>query len=297
MSPLSDTTNFAPGIVNVSVFDHIRFMMGTTIPAITITFILFFIFGRSSGNVDSSAVQTTQQELARLFDLSPWTLLSPLLVMVLALRKMPVVPTLVAGVLSGLLLTGLVQGNWNISNWMAVIQNGLKLESSSETVTSIISKGGLQSMMWSVSLVMLALAFGGVLRGIGVIDVVIERTVSRLKRDGSIISSVALSSIGVNFMAGEQYLSILLPGQAFKKIFEERQIDPRFLSRSLEDGGTLVNPLIPWGVSGAFFASTLGVPVTEYIPFAFFLLLSPLFTFLLAFLRPTKIETKQSLAS
>jgi len=297
MSPLSDTTNFAPGIVNVSVFDHIRFMMGTTIPAITITFILFFIFGRSSGTVDSSAVQTTQQELARLFDLSPWTLLSPLLVMVLALRKMPVIPTLVAGVLSGLLLTGLVQGNWNISNWMAVIQNGLKLESSSETVTAIITKGGLQSMMWSVSLVMLALAFGGVLRGIGVIDVVIERTVSRLKRDGSIISSVALSSIGVNLMAGEQYLSILLPGQAFKKIFEERQIDPRFLSRSLEDGGTLVNPLIPWGVSGAFFASTLGVPVTEYVPFAFFLLLSPLFTFLLAFLRPTKIETKQTLAS
>jgi len=271
--------------------------MGTTIPAITITFILFFIFGRSSGTVDSSAVQTTQEELARLFHLSPWTLLSPLLVMVLALRKMPVIPTLVAGVLSGLLLTGLVQGNWDVSNWMAVIQNGLKLESSSKTVAAIISKGGLQSMMWSVSLVMLALAFGGVLRGIGVIDVIIERTVSRLKRDGSIISAVALSSIGVNVMAGEQYLSILLPGQAFKRVFEERQIDPRFLSRSLEDGGTLVNPLIPWGVSGAFFASTLGVPVTEYIPFAFFLLLSPLFTFLLAFLRPTKVETKQSLAS
>ncbi|WP_404275932.1 Na+/H+ antiporter NhaC [Exiguobacterium undae] len=288
MSPLSDTTNFAPGIVNVSVFDHIRFMMGTTVPAITITFILFFIFGRGNGSIDAETIGSTQQELARLFQLSPWTLLSPLLVMILALRKTPVVPTLIAGVLSGLLLTGLTQGNWNISQWMSVIQNGLQLETENQTVASIISKGGLQSMMWSVSLVMLALAFGGVLRGIGVIDVIIEKTVSKLKRDGSIISSAALASIGVNIMAGEQYLSILLPGQAFKKIFEDRSIDLRFLSRALEDGGTLVNPLIPWGVSGAFFASTLGVPVTAYVPFAFFLLLSPFFTFLLAFIRPTK---------
>ena len=288
MSPLSDTTNFAPGIVNVSVFDHIRFMMGTTVPAITITFILFFIFGQGNGAIDAATIGSTQQELTRLFTLSPWTLLSPLLVMILALRKTPVVPTLIAGILSGLLLTGLTQGNWNVGQWMSVIQNGLKMESDNKTVTSIISKGGLQSMMWSVSLVMLALAFGGVLRGIGVIDVIIEKTVSKLKRDGSIISSAALASIGVNIMAGEQYLSILLPGQAFKKIFEERSIDLRFLSRALEDGGTLVNPLIPWGVSGAFFASTLGVPVTAYVPFAFFLLLSPFFTFLLAFIRPTK---------
>lgn len=288
MSPLSDTTNFAPGIVNVSVFDHIRFMMGTTVPAIIITFILFFIFGQGNGAIDAETIGSTQQELARLFQLSPWTLLSPLLVMILALRKTPVVPTLIAGVLSGLLLTGLTQGNWNIGQWMSVIQNGLQLETENQTVASITSKGGLQSMMWSVSLVMLALAFGGVLRGIGVIDVIIEKTVSKLKRDGSIISSAALASIGVNIMAGEQYLSILLPGQAFKKIFEERSIDLRFLSRALEDGGTLVNPLIPWGVSGAFFASTLGVPVTAYVPFAFFLLLSPFFTFLLAFIRPTK---------
>lgn len=288
MSPLSDTTNFAPGIVNVSVFDHIRFMMGTTVPAITITFILFFIFGQGNGAIDSQTIGSTQQELALLFNLSPWTLLSPLLVMILALRKTPVVPTLIAGVLSGLLLTGLTQGNWNVGQWMSVIQNGLKIETDNNTVASIVSKGGLQSMMWSVSLVMLALAFGGVLRGIGVIDVIIERTVSKLKRDGSIISSAALASIGVNFMAGEQYLSILLPGQAFKKIFKDRSIDPRFLSRALEDGGTLVNPLIPWGVSGAFFASTLGVPVTAYVPFAFFLLLSPFFTFVFAFTRPTK---------
>ncbi|WP_214855446.1 Na+/H+ antiporter NhaC [Exiguobacterium sp. s166] len=288
MSPLSDTTNFAPGIVNVSVFDHIRFMMGTTVPAITITFILFFIFGQGNGAIDSQTIGSTQQELALLFNLSPWTLLSPLLVMILALRKTPVVPTLIAGVLSGLLLTGLTQGNWNVGQWMSVIQNGLKIETDNNTVASIVSKGGLQSMMWSVSLVMLALAFGGVLRGIGVIDVIIERTVSKLKRDGSIISAAALASIGVNFMAGEQYLSILLPGQAFKKIFKDRSIDPRFLSRALEDGGTLVNPLIPWGVSGAFFASTLGVPVTAYVPFAFFLLLSPFFTFVFAFTRPTK---------
>lgn len=288
MSPLSDTTNFAPGIVNVSVFDHIRFMMGTTVPAITITFILFFIFGQGNGAIDSQTIGSTQQELALLFNLSPWTLLSPLLVMILALRKTPVVPTLIAGVVSGLLLTGLTQGNWNVGQWMSVIQNGLKIETDNNTVASIVSKGGLQSMMWSVSLVMLALAFGGVLRGIGVIDVIIERTVSKLKRDGSIISSAALASIGVNFMAGEQYLSILLPGQAFKKIFKDRSIDPRFLSRALEDGGTLVNPLIPWGVSGAFFASTLDVPVTAYVPFAFFLLLSPFFTFVFAFTRPTK---------
>lgn len=295
MSPLSDTTNFAPGILNLSVFSHIRFMMGTTVPAIILTFILFFLFGQGSGDVDRSLVVSTQNELARLFSLSPWTLLSPLLVMILAFRKTAVIPTLVLGILSGLALTGLVQGNWNIGSWMSVVQNGLSLETSNDTVASIVNRGGLQSMMWSVSLVMLALAFGGILRGLGVIDVLIERTVSKLRRDGSIISSAALSSIGVNFVVGEQYLSILLPGQAFKSIFAERRIDRRFLSRALEDGGTLINPLVPWGVSGAFFASTLGVPVMSYAPFAFFLLLSPLFTFILAYTRPTKEqEIKQA---
>ena len=297
MSPLSDTTNFAPAVAGVKLFDHIRFMMGTTVPAIVLTLILFTVLGRTGETVDTTQIAEAQAALASRFDLSWTTLLAPLLVAILAFRKMPVLPTMLLGMGAGLLTAGIVQGNWSINNWTTVMQSGFKSGVDNETIATVLDRGGLESMLWSVSLVLIALAFGGLLRELGVFQAIVDSLLQRLKSPGSSVLSVVLSSIAVNLLAGEQYLSILLPGQAFKQGFIDREIDPRFLSRALEDGGTVINPLIPWGVSGAFFTATLGVPVLEYAPFAFFLWLSPIFSVILGYVRLGKQRESLTMAS
>ncbi|TCI44322.1 MULTISPECIES: Na+/H+ antiporter NhaC [unclassified Exiguobacterium] len=297
MSPLSDTTNFAPAVAGVKLFDHIRFMMGTTVPAIVITLILFTVLGRGGQAADTTQIAEAQTALAGRFNLSWLTLLAPVLVAVLAFRRMPVLPTMLVGMFAGVLTAGFVQGNWNVSNWFGVMQAGFKSGVENETIAAVLDRGGLESMLWSVSLVLIALAFGGLLRELGVFQAIVDALLERLKSPGSSVLSVVLSSIGVNLLAGEQYLSILLPGQAFKQGFIDRGIDPRYLSRALEDGGTVINPLIPWGVSGAFFAATLGVPVLEYAPFAFFLWLSPIFSIVLGYVKLGKQRDAIKLAS
>ncbi len=297
MSPLSDTTNFAPAVAGVKLFDHIRFMMGTTIPAFIITLILFMFLGRSGQTADTAQIAEAQAALSGRFDLSWLTLIAPVLVAVLAFRRMPVLPTMLVGMFAGVLTAGFVQGNWSISNWLGVMQSGFKSDVENELIANVLDKGGLESMLWSVSLVLIALAFGGLLRELGIFQAIVESLLERLKSPGSSVLSVVLSSIGVNLLAGEQYLSILLPGQAFKQGFIDRGIDPRYLSRALEDGGTVINPLIPWGVSGAFFAATLGVPVLEYAPFAFFLWLSPVFSIILGYVRLGKQRESLKIAS
>jgi len=297
MSPLSDTTNFAPAVAGVKLFDHIRFMMGTTVPAIVLTLILFTVLGRTGETVDTTQIAEAQAALASRFDLSWTTLLAPLLVAILAFRKMPVLPTMLLGMGAGLLTAGIVQGNWSINNWTTVMQSGFKSGVDNETIATVLDRGGLESMLWAVSLVLIALAFGGLLRELGVFQAIVDSLLQRLKSPGSSVLSVVLSSIAVNLLAGEQYLSILLPGQAFKQGFIDREIDPRFLSRALEDGGTVINPLIPWGVSGAFFTATLGVPVLEYAPFAFFLWLSPIFSVILGYVRLGKQRESLTMAS
>lgn len=297
MSPLSDTTNFAPAVAGVKLFDHIRFMMGTTVPAFLITLVLFVILGRSGQAADTTQIVEAQAALDGRFNLSWLTLLAPILVAVLAFRRMPVLPTMLVGMFAGVLTAGFVQGNWNVTNWFGVMQAGFKSGVENETIAAVLDRGGLESMLWSVSLVLIALAFGGLLRELGVFQAIVDALLERLKSPGSSVLSVVLSSIGVNLLAGEQYLSILLPGQAFKQGFIDRGIDPRYLSRALEDGGTVINPLIPWGVSGAFFAATLGVPVLEYAPFAFFLWLSPIFSIILGYVKLGKQRETMRIAS
>ncbi|AIC94289.1 Na+/H+ antiporter NhaC [Shouchella lehensis] len=284
MSPLSDTTNLASGVTGVDLFVHIRHLMWTTIPSFIITLIIFFFIGRSYSTTTIEGIQEMLTTLDASFSISFLTLLSPLIVVILAFIRFPTVPALVVGILTGLLTVGLVQGNWLISEWFTVVQHGFILETGNDAINAIVDAGGLQSMMWSISLVIIALLLGSLIQRIGLIDGLLEFFRSFLSNRGNLIGATAASSISVNALTGEQYLSILLPSKAFEMHYERLNIAKKNLSRTLEDAGTLVNPLIPWGVSGAFFASTLGVAVMDYIPFAFFLFLSPILTVLFGYL-------------
>lgn len=293
MSPLSDTTNFAPAVSGVSLYTHISNMMYTTIPAMAAT-VIFFLGGEMSYRVDMAEMAAIKRSLEESFTIHWVTLLSPLAVLYCSVKRKPVIPTLVAGIVTGLLLAALVQHETSVSGWFQVMQTGYKGDFSNETVASILNRGGLQSMMWSVSLILIALSLGGLLQHCGVIEALFQRLVKPLKRKGDVVVAAGSSSIAVNAFTGEQYLSILLPGQMFKEEFARRQIPPKTLSRTLEDCGTLVNPLVPWGVSGAFFASTLHVPVAEYLPYVPYLWLSPLLTFFYAYLPKRKRQNASS---
>ncbi|MFS0786492.1 Na+/H+ antiporter NhaC [Shouchella sp. 1P09AA] len=284
MSPLSDTTNLASGAIGVDLFTHIKHLMWTTIPSFLITAVLFLFIGRTYSSSEPEGVQAMLATLDASFSISALTLLSPLVVVVLAFMRFPTIPALAIGIGTGLLTAGLIQGTWTISEWFTVIQNGFSTETGNESIDAIVNAGGLQSMMWSISLVIIALLLGSLIQRVGLIDRLLTFFRSFLNNRGNVIGATAASSISVNALTGEQYLSILLPGKAFEKHYERLNIEKKNLSRTLEDAGTLVNPLIPWGVSGAFFASTLGVAVIEYIPYAFFLFLSPILTILFGYL-------------
>lgn len=281
MSPLSDTTNFAPAVAGISIFTHIRNMMYTTVPALIVT-TAFFLFAPHAGQLDLSSIEQMKLALKEGFHIHWLTLMPPLAVIACSVKRIPILPTLIVGIAAGLLVTAIVQHETAVDVWFDVMQSGYKSAIANETVASIVNRGGLQSMMWSVSLILIALSLGGLLQHCGVIEAFFRKAIQPLKKGSSIVLMTGASSIAVNAMTGEQYLSILLPGQMFKDEYERRNLPAKTLARTLEDCGTLVNPLVPWGVSGAFFAAALGVPVTEYVPYATFLWVSPLFTFALA---------------
>ncbi|MFC4075932.1 Na+/H+ antiporter NhaC [Salinithrix halophila] len=285
MSPLSDSTNLASGVTGVPLFTHIRHMMGTTVPAILITVLLFFVLGHQGEGVEPTKLKAITHSLEHSFLIHPAALLPPLAVLGLAWRRLPALPVLLIGCLVSWLLAWWTVPDFSPARLIDVLQNGLQMKTGNPTVDQIVNKGGLQSMMWTVSLILIALSLGGLIQALGLFELFLSKVKRTLTKAGSLIAATAASAVGVNLLAGEMYLSILLPGQAFQSAFSERGIPARFLSRTLEDAGTLVNALVPWGVSGAFFASTLGVPVLEYLPYAFFPILSLVMTLILGYIR------------
>ncbi|OYD07104.1 Na+/H+ antiporter NhaC [Paludifilum halophilum] len=285
MSPLSDSTNLASGTAGVNLFTHIRHLTGTTVPALLVTVVLFAVIGTPASSGELTRLTDIKQTLQQSFPIHPLTLAPPLIVMGLAYRRYPVLPTLMSGLLASVLFSFVLIPDLTLPRLMEVLQNGPDMETGNEAVNAIVNKGGLQSMMGTVSLILITLALGGLTKTLGLFDLLLQAIRGSLRRTGHLIAATAASSVGVNLLAGEMYLSILLPGQAFKSVYEEQNIPLKHLSRTLEDAGTLINPLIPWGVSGAFFASTLGVSVGEYLPFTFFLYLSLLMTLIMGYRR------------
>ncbi|MGB3568781.1 MAG: Na+/H+ antiporter NhaC [Priestia megaterium] len=286
MSPLSDTTNFASGIVGVPLPKHIQHITWTTVPSIVITAIIALVIG-INGNQESvnyGEIQGIQDALKHTFNLHVLTLLSPLLVLIFSMRRVDVLPTLVLGIVTAIITGMITQHEFTLSQLLGVLQSGPAVESGNKVVDAIVNKGGLQSMMFSISLIMIALSLGGLMRAVGIIDALLEGLAKQIRRSGDVIFATLLSSIGVNVITGEQYLSILLPGQTFKPLYEKWNLDPKNLSRTLEDGGTVINAIIPWGVSGAFISTALNIPAADYIPFTFFSILCPIFSIILAYI-------------
>lgn len=282
MSPLSDTTNLASSIVGVDLFEHIRNMGWTTIPAFVITLIGFAVLSPDVLSVDTDKILSFQDGLLATGTIH-WYSLVPLIILVaLTLRKVPAMMTLA---ITSAVSVGISFFHQTISTSkiFSFLFEGYVSVTGVEEVDVLLSRGGMQDMFFTIALVLLALSMGGLLFTLGIVQSLLAKMESLLKGVSSVIAASALTAIGINVLIGEQYLSILLTGQAFQGQYKKVGLAGKNLSRVMEDAGTVVNPLVPWSVCGIFITSVLGVSTFAYLPFAFFCLLSPILTVLFGF--------------
>ncbi|MBO0479290.1 Na+/H+ antiporter NhaC [Vagococcus fluvialis] len=282
MSPLSESTNLASAIVGADLFKHIKHLMWSTVPAFIVSLILFAVLGLNNTNADLSEIDTVINVLESNFSISFWSLIPIALMLICAWKKIPAIITILLNVIVAVIMIIIQDPSAKIANIATVVESGFISETGNTQIDLLLSRGGISSMMPTVALIILTLSLGGILMEMGLITTVINSLVKRLNATWQLIVVTLLSSIGVNIFIGEQFLSVILPGNAFKEAFKEKNIDPVVLSRTLEDGGTVINYLIPWGIAGSFVASTFGVPTLVYLPFTFFSLLSPVFSIISA---------------
>ncbi|POH17052.1 Na+/H+ antiporter NhaC [Fructilactobacillus sanfranciscensis] len=284
MSPLSATTNLASAIAGDDLYNHIKNMMWSTVPAFVISLVLFSIIGGNHHAASLTKITSTSRVLMNNFTISIWMLIPVLLLLICAWTKIPTIPTLFINILVSIIII-LVnpKHHYSFTKIADVMQNGFKINTTNPEINQILNRGGISSMMGTMTLIIIALALGGLLINLGVINVVMDRFSSHIKSTGMLVLSTVLAAIGVNIFIGEQYLSIILPGTAFKADYQKAGLAPEALGRTLEDGGAVINYLVPWGVAGVFVANTLNVPTLHYLPFVFFSLLCPVFSILSGF--------------
>lgn len=312
MSPLSDTTNLAPAMAGTDLFTHIRYMVYTTVPTMVITLIIFTIIGFNfdyvPGQTDVSVVQQAIQEH---FNIHWGLFLVPVLLFTIILLKVPALPSLLIGTLLGGVFALLFQpdiiqliAGSDLSmfkaSYVAVMQamfGEVTINSSNSTVNELLSTGGMAGMMNTVWLILSAMIFGGVMEAAGLLERITRPIVERAKSTGSLVASTVVSCIFFNTTASDQYIAIVVPGRMFKDTYAKKGLKPEVLSRTLEDSGTVTSALVPWNTCGATQAKVLGVPTIDYLPFAFFNLISPLMTILFAYLNiKIRREAKKEVA-
>ncbi|MBT2663135.1 Na+/H+ antiporter NhaC [Bacillus sp. ISL-45] len=300
MSPLSDTTNLAAGITGTDLFAHIRHMIYTTVPAFLIALGVYWYLGRdfSNAGVDNQQILEIMNVIQKNFVVSPWLLLVPAAVILLVAFKVPALPALIVGVFLGWLTQFTVQGG-AIADAVNTLQNGFAIETGNASVDELFSRGGIQDMMYTVSLALIAMAFAGVMEQTGMLQSIVEKILKLARTARSLVVSTVATSFLTNVAAGEQYLSILLPGRMYKKAYDDKGLHSKNLSRAVEDGGTVTSPLVPWNTCAVFIISALSVHPFEYAPYAVLNFTVPilsiifaLFGFKLEFVKKESYETE-----
>ncbi|HAV63713.1 MAG TPA: Na+/H+ antiporter NhaC [Verrucomicrobiales bacterium] len=282
LSPLSDTTNLAPAVAGSELFEHVRYMLHTTVPGLVIAVVLYVALGIGrGGSATLESVQVLREALAAAFNLHPVLLLPPLLVIVMVVFKLPALPALLGGALLGAGLAAGFQGN-GLKEIVSVAFDGYVSETGNAAVDELLSRGGLMSMMNTVALIVCALGFGGVMERTGQLAALANAVLKLARNTGSLVATTVFTCFGMNVLAPDQYLSIVVPGRMYREAYDRAGLEPRLLSRTLEDAGTLSSPLIGWNTCGAFMSTTLGVSALAYAPYAFLNLACPIIAIVLA---------------
>ncbi|MCR4374616.1 MAG: Na+/H+ antiporter NhaC [Acidobacteria bacterium] len=299
MSPLSDTTNLAPAMAGTDLFTHIRHMAWTTTPSLVIALILYTVIGMTTtAPQDTAAVNAIRTSLASNFSIGLHLLLPVVLVLFMVVRKVPATPALMIGALTGCVFAAIFQpaavtrlaDSPELPAWAALIKgnwqalaSGFSLSSGNAVLDELLSRGGMGSMLNTVWLIVSAMTFGAIMETTGMLTRIAESILSAVRGTGSLIAATLATSIGMNIVASDQYMAIVLPGRMFRAEFARRGLAPQNLSRCLEDAGTMTSALVPWNTCGAFMAQTLGVATLAYAPYAFLNLLNPVISAIYGF--------------
>ena len=280
MSPLSDTTNMASSILQVDLFDHIKNMGWTTFPAFIISFILFAILSPNISTADTTNMEIFQQGLLDTGLVHWYVAVIPIAVLVIfSLMKAPALLGLSAGTLSAIIVS-FFHSSMSLGDILNTLFSGYASNTGVVEIDELLTRGGMESMFFTIGIVLLALSLGGLLFTLGIVPKLLSAIEASLKKVRSVIVASALTAVGINVLVGEQYLSILLTGETYQAQYKKVGLDPINLARVSEDAGTVVNPLVPWSVCGVFIANVLDVSTLAYLPFAFFCILSPILTVL-----------------
>lgn len=278
MSPVSSSTQIASSICEVELFTHIGSMMWTTIPAAIITAIIYAILGMShSADAVASNLPQMLQVLEATFNMSIWTLVPPLLMLFLAYRRHPAIPTMMLCIILGGFLAWLLQEQ-SIQAITKSMIDGYTGKTGMKQLDSLLSRGGINSMAGTIMMLIAAVSFGGVLEKTRILEVLVEATVKWAHNTGRLIVSVLLAGYIMLIGTGSQMVTVIIPGRAFANTFKERNIHLRVLSRTLEDGGTIATPLLPWSVHSFYIMGVLGVSAWDFAPWAFMCWIVPIFS-------------------
>jgi len=277
LSPLSDTTNLAPAVSGTDLFTHIKHMLYTTIPSFVIAVSLYLGIGLflKVGHTGAEDVKVVIEVLSEHHMIHPVMLLAPAAVIGMVVLKTPALPALFIGSLIGAVFAWVFQDK-GLKEILAVAQGGFVSKTGVSAVDGLLNRGGLESMMNTVALIICALSFGGVMERGGMLQRISIAVLSLVKGVGSLVAATLLSCIGMNVLGGEQYMAIVIPGRMYRPAFKKMGLHSKNLSRCLEDGGTVTSALVPWNSGGAYMFATLGISPIFYLPYAFLNILTPM---------------------
>ena len=296
MSPLSDTTNLAPAMAGGDLFSHIRYMSLTTVPTVIVTLIVFTIIGLTIDTSGTPDISSQLNAIDDAFNISPWLLIVPVLVIAMIIKKTPPLIALLLGSLLGgiaaviaqpdLLVTIAGASELNFQSAYKGVMQAITVDTSVETSSAVLNdlftSGGMYGMLGTIWLILCAMVFGGVMDAIGALSKLSAALLSIAESTFGLFASTVASCLAINVTASDQYLALVVPGKMFKKAYEDKGLAPENLSRTLEDSGTVTSVLIPWNTCGAYQSGVLGVPVADYFFYAIFNWLSPFMTLLFA---------------
>ncbi|MBU1556587.1 MAG: Na+/H+ antiporter NhaC [Gammaproteobacteria bacterium] len=298
ISPLSETTNLAPAVAGADLFDHIRHMLWTTVPSFVIALLLFTIVGFNSDvSSDFARIDEITSVLQDNFAISFVSLIPLFVLLTMAIKKVPAFPTVFIGALLGAVWAVLFQQDLlarlieaDVPSALGItkliwhtLHAGFTIDTGNASLNDLLSGGGMSSMLNTIWLVFSAMMFGATIEKIGLLRKFVSSILHFARSTGSLITSTIATCFVTNVLTADQYMSIVMPGRMYKEEYERRNLAPVNLSRTLEDGGTITSPLIPWNTCGAYMHSVLQVSPLDYAFYAFFNLINPVLAIIYAY--------------
>lgn len=288
MSPLSDTTNLAPAMAGTDVMTHVKFMILPTSIVYVICLVFYGVLGAMQyhgGSADLSNVKQISDALSGMFNLNPLLLIPPIVVIVAVAKKMPAIPGITLGVITGAIVGVIFQhGDCNLGSLMTAGFTGFTCNTGVDSVDNLLTTGGIMNMMSSVSLTIIAMMFGGIMETTHQLEVVVNKLMKLVRGPGSLVTLTEATCLLSNITMPEQYISIVVPGRMYAEEYKKMGLHPKSLSNALEGCGTVTSALIPWNTCGVFILATLGMGPGQYLPYAMFNWLMPIVVAIMAFM-------------